>query len=331
MFYVQGISNGVLAPGQLLTIWGGCFDDGCQVLFGGSAGVMDSVEDGALVAVCPEFLGEYTVEVKKGSAVVSAGSLRVVNLSDTPLPGRPRDYSMDDFVSYVRGLFPRGNVLDLSQHSNFGKFIWGLAYSVNYLWGKIKDLFADLDPAHVSSFAEWEADLGLPVEGIAVDGSAVRLAEIYRAACSKGGCTKPFMLKMLRLLGYEADIYEYYKDPAGFSITTLEYSEDGNSSESKTYSFEFPAGADKKFYWLIRLHVSDVSISYATCDSDCDSYLVDWMDRAVESVINSIKPAHTAVGFVYDDGVRSGYLLDEDGKRLVDENGKPLTYTNHLW
>lgn len=333
--YVQGISSGVLAPGQQLTIWGGFFDDACQVLFNGVPGVVESVEDGTLAAVCPGAMGEYSVEVKKGSAVAYAGSLHVVKLGETPLYARPKDYSLGDLVSYVRGLFPRSAVLDLAPSSNFGKFINGMARAVRYLWSVISDLFRDLDPAHTESFDAWEADLGLPVDGILVNGFDERRAEIYRVACTKGGATKPYILKILRLMGYEAEISEYYKDASDFTVHTLEYTDnaDGTTSwQSVDYTYAFPEGADRKFYWRICLHVSDLKTACADCETGtCESFLVTWEDYAMENVINAIKPAHTVAIFVYDDGVRMGYLLDENGKRLTDENGVPLTYTNHLW
>lgn len=333
--YVQGMSNGVLAPGQQLTIWGGFFDDACQVLFNGVAGVIENVEDGSLVAVCPETLGDYTVDVKSGSTVVSAGSLRVVQLGETPLPARPKDYSLADLVSYVRGLFPRSAVLDFGTSSNFGKFINGMARAVQYMWGVIAGLFRDLDPAHTTSFDDWEAELGLPVDGIVADGFDERRSEIYRVACTKGGATKPYFLKILRLMGYEAEISEYYKEPGKFTVSTLEYTdnEGGTTSwQNKSYTYSFPAEADRNFYWQIRLKVPELKVGYADCETGtCDSFLVSWEDYAMENIINAIKPAHTVAIFIYDDGVRMGYLLDENGKRLTDENGVPLTYTNHLW
>jgi len=327
--YVQSISSGVLAPGQQLTIWGGFFVDACQVLFNGIAGVIEDVNDGAIVAVCPDELGDYSVQVKNGSKVIDAGTLRVVELSETPLPSRPREYALADFVSYVRGLFPRGNVLDLQPSSNFGKFIKGLALSVQYLWENLQSMFTAMDPAHTSNFDDWEDDLGLPVNGIIVNSFENRRREIYRVACTPGGCTKPYFKKVLRLMGYEADISEYYKDASDFTVTTLEYTDndDGTTSwQSKNYTYSFPETADRKFYWQIRLHVPDLKVGYADCENGtCESFLVQWEDYVMENVINAIKPAHTVCIFIYDN-MNTCYLTDETRNILIDEYGDYLVY-----
>lgn len=281
--YVQGLSSNVLAHGQRLTIWGGFFDESCQVLFDDVFfGRVENVGDDFIDVVAPLASGTYSIVIIKGSSYVMAGSIRVVQLNETPLPCGPKNYLFDDFVDYVRGLFPRGSVLDLSASSNFGRLGRVIARSVGYLWGVISQMYVEMDPTHTTSFETWEADLGLPVGGVVVNDFNDRRSEIWRVACCNGGCSVNYVWDILRRMGYAADVVEYYLHPEAFA------------------DYNFPAGADRNFYWLVELPVDEVNMQYADCETgDCESYLCVWGDKTVESVINAIKPAHSVVLFVY--------------------------------
>lgn len=352
MIYVKSKSVNVLAPGQLLSVFGGFFDDGCSVLFDGVAGSNYDVTDDCITVVCPERRGNYTVVVKDSSGkTFGVGSIAVVELNELPQNSRPLRYRMRDFCSMIVGLLPRGTAFPMDfdgreeneispaaplKSSMFGKLIWSMAFAVNYAYKYIQSLFDAMDPARTENLEEWEQDLGLPVKGIEPVNELARRSEVYRMACCQGGCTKPYFKKILNLMGIEADIYEYWKDPSKFSVTTTEYDKDeatGKTSWNKvTYSYEFPATADRNFYFKINVHASELNVKYFTCLSPCTDPLVEWRNMAMENMINTIKPAHTVAIFSYDDGVRMGYLLDEkNGKRLTNENGAPLTYTNRLW
>ena len=350
MIVVDSKSDNVLAPGQLLSVFGAFFDDDCQVLFNGDAGTIDDVTDGCIVAVCPFILGSYSVTVVSAGRSYDVGVIDVRELADVPQEGALPAYRMRDWCYLVASFFPRGRAFDLRYDTReasavslsarltgsvFGLLIWAVAYALSLVWGLMRMLVVALDPGHTQNLAEWENDYGLPLAGTVDLSDTARRSEVYRAACTPGGCTKPYFLKMLRLLGIDADVYEYYKDAAEFSVTTTEYTYDedaGTTSwENVTYAYSFPSGADRNFYFKVNIHCSSVDISYLSCIGTCVSPLAEWRNFAVENLINKIKPAHCVAIFGYDDGVRRGYILDENGKRLTDENGRPLTYENHLW
>lgn len=351
MIFVKSKSENVLAPGQLLSVFGGFFDDGCSVLFNGEAGSNYDVVDDCITAVCPDKTGSYEVTVKDSSGkTFDLGTLVVTELNNLPQGDRPLRYRMRDFCAYIVGLMPRGNAFPLDfdgreegeiseerplKSSVFGKLIWAMAYAVNYGYKYIQSLFDAMDPTRTENLDEWERELGLPIDGIESVNDCARRAEVYRMACEKGGCTKPYFQKILNLMGISADIYEYWQDPSKFSVTTTEYTKDESTGKTSwervTYTYEFPEGADKNFYWKINVHANELSVKYFTCESPCTDPLVEWRNLAMENLINRIKPAHTVAIFAYDDGIRGGYLLDSNGKRLTAADGRPLTYENHLW
>lgn len=314
MAFVNGVVYKIISPGQTFTIFGGFFDGDCSVYFGDTkASVVDYDED-RIEVIAPIEKGAYKVTLDDGTRTIDVCNVAVVELAETPRRFAPKDYTNQDFLNYAISLLPRGNALSIWKGSNFNKLLTALADAFKYTWETIQAMVDSVDPTHTENYSEWEGELNLPVLGINPETIEGRRAEIYRAECTEGGCSKSFITKMLSLMGIEADVYEYTKDTDKFS------------------GIVFPEGEDPRFYLLIIFHLhSEDFVQFRAGSASAGDYLIDFKQYKEEAVFDEIKQAHIKIIYGYDDGVTEGHLLTDDGKCLTDENGNRLTYNLKRW
>lgn len=310
--FAKVLSDTYRAPGQQVTVFGGFFDGSCKVFFDNDEAVILDYDEERIVAQVPFDYGVYSVKVQKGSQSVVLGELVVKELSKLP-QHLPKRYSEDSFFNYIVGMFPRGKAFALRKSSNFGKLISVFAFVLFTVWESIRELLVQSSPSHTTSFDEWESDLGLPIDGIDAIAPEERLAEIYRVACLQAGDTIPYFYGILTLLGVEAEIYEYWKNPGEFS------------------GYNFDPSDDKNFFWKVNVHADPDNFKTFVSGSSAGEALIEWTDTKLETLFNLIKPAHTRIVYGYDDGIMTGYLLDENGNHLTDEEGHRLYYTTKKW
>lgn len=307
MAFVQDVVYRIISPGQTLTIWGGFFDGNCEVYFGSKKASVIDYDEEKIEVLAPIELGEYKVTLDDGSKVIDVCDVSVVDLASTPQRNAPKDYTDNDFFNYVLSLLPRGNAIATRKDSFFGKLLTAISTSVKYVWDTIRSMVVAVDPTHTENFNEWEGELNLPVIGIYPDTLQGRRAEIYRVECSNGGCSVEYIKKMLFLMGIDADVYEYTKNPEQFA------------------SIDF-GGDDPRFYLRIVFHLQKEDFVQFRAGVSCaGDYLLDFTQYMEEAVFEQIKQAHIKIVYGYEEVV-GNYITDDFGIPLTDEHGTLLTY-----
>lgn len=312
MIYVDGKTYST-AVGLELAIFGGFFDDDCGVKFGTIDAEILSVTDDCITCLVPETAGKYAVYVTDGhGASVFAGNANVSTLTDYEKIGCPADYKFKDFLGYVNGLLPKtSSILFTSEFRDyasvtasrpltcgfFGKMLWAIAYSIQCLFGYIRAVAAAINPLTTSNFDTWENDLALPIKGIEQTTDEGRKKEIIRIACSKGGCTKNYFKKILKIVGVDAEIYEYWSRPDLFG--TVPVSDD-----------------EKNFYWMIRENDENPVVRHLKCNGKCNMPLSWWTETFIKDLFNKIKPSHTRLLFAKK-WTRVHYNLVGDSSNLI--------------
>lgn len=308
MAFVSGLVYRILAPGQTLTIYGGFFDGSCSVSFGDNVAAVVDYDDTKIEVVVPSLKGQYNVTLTDGNDnVIEVGDVSVVELKDTPRRNAPKPYGREDFLNYVLSLMPRGNAFAASSGSNFRKLLTAIADSFKYTWDTIKGMVDSVDPTHTENLEDWERELNLPILGIYPETEEGRRAEIYRIECNEGGCTKAFVKKILSLMGIDADVYEYTKEPEAFE--GVDFGDD-----------------DPRFFFKINFHIDEDDFIYFNAGESCaGDYLLDFTDYVEESIFNEIKQAHVKIIFGYEP-TSMGFisLSTESGELIVSENDEVI-------
>lgn len=282
MIFVKDISSRKAAPGQTVSIFGGFFDTGVKVSFGGNDAAIVECDEDMVSAVVPEMSGNCVVTVSyEGTVVKTFTGFSVVELADTPTRNPAKEYTEKDFDSYVRSFFPRGIAFAMDGESNMSKMVLSLAKTFHYVWNTIRSMQQAVDPSHTENYDKWEDELSLPVIGITPSTDAGRLAEIYRKECLDGGCTKAYIKRIISLMGIDAEVYEYTSDP------------------DKFYGVDFGTD-DPNFYFKINFSVDESDFTYFTAgDSAAGDYLLDFDKHAEEAVFSELKPSHAKIVFGY--------------------------------
>lgn len=308
MAFVQGIVYMRISPGQTLTIFGGFFDGSCEVYFGNIKASVIDYDDEMIEAVVPIEKGDYRVTLVDGaSRVHEVGDVSVVELVDTPKRFAPKNYGQNDFFNYVLSLLPRGNAFALWKGSFFHKLLTALSDAFKYTWDTIQSMVDSIDPTHTENFDDWEGELNLPVIGIYPETFEGRRAEIYRAECTEGGCTKSFVKKILSLMGIDADVYEYTKEPDAFE--GVDFGDD-----------------DPRFFFKINFHVDEDDFVYFSAGESCaGDFLLDFSKYVEEKIFNELKQSHVKIIFGYEvTQEQFTAIATEGGEVIVTENDEVI-------
>ena len=197
-------------------------------------------------------------------------------------------------------------LFDLENGSNFRKLVSGLAFALVYVWQLILDMQKALNPLHTDNIDEWEKELNLPEVGVAPQDDDGRRRELYRVWGSKGGCNINYYRKLIALLGIDATIFEYTKNPERF------------------VGYVFPENAIPQYYLMIRFKIHQQEFSYFTAGvSGAGDRVMDFTDNFLESIFEKSRQAHIKIAYSY---LTEEYvnLVTNDGKKFVTSDGKKL-------
>ena len=149
-------------------------------------------------------------------------------------------------------------------------------------------------------------ELNLPEVGVAPQDDDGRRRELYRVWGSKGGCNINYYRKLIALLGIDATIFEYTKNPERF------------------VGYVFPENAIPQYYLMIRFKIHQQEFSYFTAGvSGAGDRVMDFTDNFLESIFEKSRQAHIKIAYSY---LTEEYvnLVTNDGKKFVTSDGKKL-------
>lgn len=306
MIFVDGISSKVLCSGLTFTVFGGFFDSECKVKFDENIAVVESFSESHISVIVPDISGVFGCTVVDGSNnSVSLGRVTVGDTFDVPVYDYVRDNSQEAFEDYTEGLFPRGQIFNFENGSNFRKLVSGCAYAFKYAWDLLRSMMRALDPLHTDNEDDWERELGLPEIGIVSSSDDERRREIYRTGFAYGGCSVNFYKRILSLMKVDAEIFEYVYNPEKFS--QVDFGED-----------------DPRFYMMIRFRVPLLTYEYFRAgNAAAGDLLLDYSNYSVESVFEKIKHAHVKIIYSYLTR-KNMVIVTSSGAAIVTSNGERL-------
>ena len=307
MFFVDSYEPKLVTSGRKLTVYGGFFDVYTSVRFNGVAAYVEDFDDSHVSVIVPDDIPSVaSVSVSDGVDVVNVGQVKAVPMDGAPVYDFVKEYPQDSFESMILGLFPKGQLFDLENGSNFRKLVSGLAFALVYVWQLILDMQKALNPLHTDNIDEWEKELNLPEVGVAPQDDDGRRRELYRVWGSKGGCNINYYRKLIALLGIDATIFEYTKNPERFA------------------GYVFPENAIPQYYLMIRFKIHRQEFSYFTAGvSGAGDRVMDFTDNFLESIFEKSRHAHIKIAYSY---LTEEYvnLVTNDGKKFVTSDGKKL-------
>ena len=214
----------------------------------------------------------------------------------------------EDFCYAFLGLMPRGFAWFKGSGGNWNKLFSGFSEGFLAAYDMFRQLIRASSPVSTNEFDVWEEELGLPKDGFAYSDSSFRKKEIIRISRDECGNTVSYFQTLLEHYGIEADIYQYWKNPEKFA------------------DVDFDDNDDPNFFWMIEIVTGDENWFECTCNDTCNDYLQCWWDTHIETLFNSVKPAHTKIVYTYNYQPRV-YLIDDQGDYVIDENGdRVVTY-----
>ena len=307
MFFVDSYEPKLVTSGRTLTVYGGFFDVHTSVRFDGVAAYVDEFDDSHVSVIVPDGIASVaSISVSDEINVVDLGTVRSVPMDGVPVYDYVKEYSQDSFESMILGLFPKGQLFNLENGSNFRKLVSGLAFALVYVWQLILDMQKALNPLHTENIGEWEKELNLPEVGVTPQDDDGRRREIYRVWGSKGGCTINYYRKLIALLGVDAQIFEYIKNPEKF------------------FGIHYPDGAIPSFYMMIRFRIHQQDFSYFTSGfSVAGDRVMNYTDVFLESIFEKSRQAHIKIIYSYltEEFVN---LVTSNDKKFVTSSGKRL-------
>lgn len=280
-FIVKEVSSKKILVNSEIIIYGYGFDYTCKVWLGdNSLKVYDysstfiKVNVSKNIGIHPLYVGYSVVDRVEISKIIVTGNSYELEL---PFPRVPVLSSLQDLILQ---LLPNGFAWYKGSDGNFAKLAKGLAEVPYSLFSQIIQIVKERSAAHSENLFPYEKDLALPEEGSKMHSNSERKAEIIKKLRREHTCTVPYLNEALKIFGKKIDIYEYWKSPERFI----------------TVDFD---GKEPNYYFAVAQVYSDDDVIYATCNSDCNSYLADWSQPNIENFVIKNKPAHTEVVFTY--------------------------------
>ena len=193
------------------------------------------------------------------------------------------NYSADDFLSALQNLMPRGSVWPRDPDSTVSKTLATLAPTWarhtqrnNYL---IQDAFPSTP---VELLYEWEETLGLPDPCAGMSPTLQgRQAQVLARLTANGGQSIQYFIAYAATLGYAITISEYSPFRVGQMTMGMPIN-----------------GPDWAHAWSVNSAIHTVT-QFRVGISGMGEPLQSWGNTVLECVINGIKPAHTALNFIY--------------------------------
>ena len=216
-------------------------------------------------------LDSYAITITgTGYDPIAVGRLTLVPVASLDAMDPPaRDASA--YADMLTELLPKGPAWTRKVTSNLRKLFLALGTEL----ARIHDLAAyflrETSPAHTTDFLdEWEKELGLPIVPSApITGVDARREEIFRKARSLGGCSPAYFEELAAIFGYNVVIEEMFDGASPFKAGI---SRAGDALTQGLYLFTFK----------VTVHG-----------------LTTTPDVFLETMLRSVKPANTAIFFVY--------------------------------
>ena len=314
MLIVQNISPQMVASGGTVRLSGSGFDSRCNVVAGSQ--IMPVLDYGEtwLEFSAPSAPGAYTVTIARDGYSFGEFSLTVVSLRNSetwniaPRENVKRDgldVENEEFRNALLGLMPRGFAWFTGKMGNWWKLFSAFSLGFSAVYSVFRLLVDESSPAKTTSYEEWERELGLPINGLEQRTDGGRLAEIYRVARKQGGCTVPYFKSIAALFGINVGIYEYFKNPEKFEGVDFGYD-------------------DPNFYWMLEIEAESEDWHACTCNDTCNDYLQYWWNAPMESLFDTVKPAHTKLLYAYKEVERELVVVDDSNNVVVVNDNTPI-------
>lgn len=290
-----------VGKGGTVTVQGVGFNDLCKIQMNGKSRDALDFSDEFVSFSAPNEIGTFRFTIFDGTSQTDPLTLYVEEFEDLPT-NRLKERGESSFVRSLESLMPRGFAWEFGVESNWHKFWGAVALVFAYLYSVLKSLVEEMSPYSTTSFGVWENELQLPVAGLEQSTNSGRKSEIVRISRRKGGATIPYLKSILDLYGVKYDLYEYWDNPQVFPQWVASKGEQAN------------------FYVMVKIYSQYYYPYGMNCKSPCNSSLGRQRDRALESILNKIKPAHILIIYSYVMRI----LTDMNGNPLVTNDGKQI-------
>lgn len=206
-----------------------------------------------------------------------------------------------DYRTQLQALLPRGAAWTRELAAIATKLLDALAEEFARVDGRAESLPAEANPATTAELlADWERVAGLPdpcTGGLEETLQGRRNALVAKLSAS-GSASIPYFIAVAAALGYTVTIKEL--KPFRIGVTPI---------TEPLYPSEII------FVWQVWAPAT--TITYFTIgQSGINEPLRRWGDALLECRINQLKPAHTAVFFIYYTPL---VLTDDDGEPLITD------------
>jgi uncharacterized protein YmfQ (DUF2313 family) len=224
--------------------------------------------------------------------------------------------TIDDAHSGHMALLPTGAVWPRDPDGVLSRTVRGLVGVHHHAWRRLRDLLNEADPRTCyETIYMWETDCGLPdpcIDPPPISIEARRAAVVARR--QEGSTTTPMQfVRLAAILGYEIQITEYrpfrcWSGCNDFLNTDIRW-----DPVTQTH-----IRVGWPHTWMVNIINADQAIWHMTCNSGCDSFLLEWTRGELECLFERIKPAHTHILFAYQQSVPLPAIWD-DGDSIWDD------------
>ena len=311
---VRNYTGKVVAKGGTIRINGSGFSKNSFAWLGDQKLTVKDYSYDYVEYVALSTTGSYTLYV--GVSLENRNSIGIVIIRDLSSLHlyRPKKPSVDESMNAMLGLMPRGfawykgnGKSGSANDGNFAKLLRGLSRVVVDVYHLAISFKESLSPSHTDSFDVWERELRLPEPGVYTPNSQRRREEIFRKACRKGGSTIPYFKSIAALFNTNMNVYEYWKLEDRSKFEGVDFGDD-----------------DPNFYWMLEIEAESENWYAYTCNDTCNDYLQYWWNAPMESLFDSVKPAHTKLIYTYYETERELVIVDNSDNVIVDRNKTPV-------
>lgn len=199
-------------------------------------------------------------------------------------PPSPPDYSRMEYAAALLALLPSGRAWPREPDAVLVQVVQGLAPTLERLGRRAAALMQDAPAGDLLELLlEWEETLGLPdtCSGTLVGDVDSRRRAVRAAISARGGQSIPYFVGICTAMGLAVTVQEFASFRAG---------------QSRAGSAACGEGWD--YTWRITAQ-DTVIMPFRANQSVANDPLQYFGNRALECLLNRIKPAHTILQFAY--------------------------------
>ena len=194
--------------------------------------------------------------------------------------------SQAQYVSFLKGLLPRGKAWNPSPSSVLDKLLNAMAEELARIDSRAsRDLLNEVDPRTTNELLpDWERVCGLPDPCLGTTGTlADRRESVLNKLTATGGQSAAYFIAVAAALGFTIEITEKFQPfKAGIS----------KAGDRLT-------NGDWMFAWEVTTPEADLVDAFRAGYSAAGDPLSTSRAEALECVLERLKPAHTVVIFTY--------------------------------